>query len=72
MISLETMQDISDILDNRILIVALAACLIAQALKVVFDFAHHRKVNFRVLVETGGMPSSHSARWCCHGRGRLA
>ncbi|MEO0986299.1 MAG: divergent PAP2 family protein [Cyanobacteria bacterium J06639_14] len=55
------MQDISDILDNRILIVALAACLIAQALKVVFDFAHHRKVNFRVLVETGGMPSSHSA-----------
>lgn len=61
MTSLETMQDIGDILENRILIVALAACLLAQALKVVFEFAYHGKVNFRVLVETGGMPSSHSA-----------
>ena len=61
MTSLETMQDIGDILQNRVLIVALAACLLAQILKVVFEFARHGKVNFRVLVETGGMPSSHSA-----------
>ncbi|MEL6383376.1 MAG: divergent PAP2 family protein [Cyanobacteria bacterium J06626_18] len=55
------MQNISDILQNYVLIVALAACLLAQALKVVFEFAQHGKVNLRVLVETGGMPSSHSA-----------
>ncbi|MGF1523500.1 MAG: divergent PAP2 family protein [Leptolyngbyaceae cyanobacterium] len=61
MTSVETMQNIGDILQNYVLIVALAACLIAQALKVVFEFAQHGKVNLRVLVETGGMPSSHSA-----------
>lgn len=55
------MQDIGDILQNRVLLVALAACLLAQMLKVVVEFARHRKVNLRVLVETGGMPSSHSA-----------
>lgn len=55
------MQDISDILQNRVLIVALAACILAQVFKVVFEFAYHRKVNLRALVETGGMPSSHSA-----------
>lgn len=55
------MQDIGDIFQNRVLIVALVACLLAQALKVVVEFARHGKVNFRVLVETGGMPSSHSA-----------
>lgn len=61
MTSIDTMQNISDILQNYVLIVALAACLLAQALKVVFEFAQHGKVNLRVLVETGGMPSSHSA-----------
>jgi len=55
------MQDFGDILHNQVLIVALAACLLAQALKVVFEFMSHGKFNFRVLVETGGMPSSHSA-----------
>lgn len=55
------MQDISDILQNRVLIVALAACLLAQILKVVFEFSRCGKFNFHVLVETGGMPSSHSA-----------
>ncbi|MEM0979668.1 MAG: divergent PAP2 family protein [Cyanobacteria bacterium P01_H01_bin.58] len=55
------MQDIGDILQNRVLIVALAACIIAQVFKVVFEFVYHRKVNLRALVETGGMPSSHSA-----------
>lgn len=55
------MQDFGDILNNRVLVVALLACLLAQLLKLVFDFGKHRKVNVRVLVETGGMPSAHSA-----------
>lgn len=41
--------------------VALLACLIAQASKLVIELAKNRKFNFRVLVTTGGMPSSHSA-----------
>lgn len=59
--NVETMQDIGDILQNRVLIIALIACLLAQFLKLVFELIQHRKINFRVLVETGGMPSSHSA-----------
>ncbi|MEM1280829.1 MAG: divergent PAP2 family protein [Cyanobacteria bacterium P01_H01_bin.152] len=55
------MQDIGEIFHNRVLIVALAACLLAQFLKLVFELIVHRKINMRVLVETGGMPSSHSA-----------
>ena len=55
------MQNFTDILDNRVLLVALIACLVAQVLKVVFEFAKNRKLNLRVLVETGGMPSAHSA-----------
>jgi uncharacterized protein len=55
-----TMQDIGDILDNRVLLVALVACLIAQALKLVTELVKNRKLNIRVLVATGGMPSAHS------------
>jgi uncharacterized protein len=55
------MQDIGDILDNRVLLVALIACLIAQALKLLVELAKHRKLDVRVLVTTGGMPSAHSA-----------
>ena len=34
---------------------------IAQALKVILVSARQRRLNLRVLAETGGMPSSHSA-----------
>ncbi len=56
-----TMQDFGKILDNRVLLVALVACLIAQASKLVIELFKNRKVNLRVLVTTGGMPSAHSA-----------
>lgn len=55
------MQDIGEIFQNRILVVALLACLIAQLAKLAIEFIQHRKFNVRVLVTTGGMPSSHSA-----------
>lgn len=50
-----------DILNNHVLTVALIACLIAQASKLVIELAKNRKFNVRVLVTTGGMPSAHSA-----------
>jgi uncharacterized protein len=55
------MNDLGSILDNSVLVIALVACLFAQASKLIIELIIHRKVNFRVLVETGGMPSSHSA-----------
>lgn len=55
------MQNIGDILDNHVLMVALIACLIAQVLKLLVEFIRHGKITPRTLVETGGMPSAHSA-----------
>ncbi|MBF2006793.1 divergent PAP2 family protein [Chlorogloeopsis fritschii PCC 9212] len=55
------MQDIGDILENQVLVVALVACLIAQTLKLVIELIKNRKLNVRALVTTGGMPSAHSA-----------
>lgn len=55
------MQDIGDIFHNFALIIAISASLIAQVLKLAIELLRHGKVNFRTLVETGGMPSAHSA-----------
>lgn len=55
------MQDFGAIINNQVLLVSFAASLIAQSFKIIVDFMQNGKINFRVLVETGGMPSSHSA-----------
>lgn len=46
---------------NTPLLAALAAMLLAQILKVILVFATERRWAFDRLLETGGMPSSHSA-----------
>ncbi|MUL37395.1 divergent PAP2 family protein [Gloeocapsopsis dulcis] len=55
------MQDFGDILDNSVMLVAVIACLIAQASKLIVELIKNRKFDMRVLVTTGGMPSAHSA-----------
>ncbi|HLP90905.1 MAG TPA: divergent PAP2 family protein [Nostocaceae cyanobacterium] len=55
------MQDVGDILNNRVLLVALVACFAAQGLKLIIEVVKNRKLNINVLVTTGGMPSAHSA-----------
>lgn len=55
------MQDFGNILNNSVLLVAVVACLIAQASKLVVELIKNGKVNIRSLVGTGGMPSAHSA-----------
>jgi acid phosphatase family membrane protein YuiD len=55
------MQNIETILDNRVLIVSVLACLIAQGLKFFIELIRNGKVSIRYLVTTGGMPSAHSA-----------
>jgi uncharacterized protein len=47
--------------DNGVLWWGLAACGVAQLSKLLIELVVHRRWNPRVLVETGGMPSSHSA-----------
>ncbi|MFW6264302.1 MAG: divergent PAP2 family protein [Cyanobacteriota bacterium] len=55
------MQDVGNIFDNQVLLVAIVACLIAQVLKLIIEIIRDGKVNLRYLVTTGGMPSAHSA-----------
>lgn len=41
--------------------IALLAMVLAQVLKIFTFFVKHRKINFRVLVQASGMPSSHTS-----------
>ena len=45
----------------KFLLAPLVAWVIAQAAKVILTSMHQRRLNLRVLAETGGMPSSHAA-----------
>ena len=45
----------------RYLIAPLVAWVIAQVTKLVLVAVRQRRLDFRVLAETGGMPSSHAA-----------
>lgn len=55
------LHPVGEILDNHVLLIALCSSLTAQILKLFIELAQFRKVRFKVLFETGGMPSSHSA-----------
>ena len=55
------MTPLQALLDNGVLWWGLAACGSAQLSKLLIELVVHRRWNPRVLVETGGMPSSHSA-----------
>ena len=49
------------ILDNAVLAWGLAACGLAQVSKLLFELIFKQRWRPAVLIETGGMPSSHSA-----------
>lgn len=48
-------------IEHQALIAGVAALFSAQALKTLTNMAKERRINFRVAVGTGGMPSSHTA-----------
>jgi acid phosphatase family membrane protein YuiD len=58
---LEDIGPLAQLLDNGPLAWGLAACGVAQLSKLVIELVVHRRWRPAVLVETGGMPSSHSA-----------
>ena len=55
------MQNFGDILNNHVLLVAIAACVIAQVSKLFIELFKNGKFNPHVMTESGGMPSAHSA-----------
>ena len=52
---------LQEVLDNSSLAWGLAACGVAQLSKLFLELLLHRRWRPAVLIETGGMPSSHSA-----------
>lgn len=58
------MRVLVEISQNRVLLTALLAWCVAQALKVVFTFVSDRKIDIHRMFGLGGMPSSHSAVVC--------
>ena len=58
------MQYLQDLFHNKILIAALVAWAIAQAIKAILYTIVNREFRFERLVGSGGMPSSHAATVC--------
>ena len=50
-----------NIRDYKFLIIPIIAWATVQVFKFLADAVKNKKLNFKRLVETGGMPSSHSA-----------
>ncbi len=46
---------------NKVLLTAIVGSLSAQILKLFINYLNTKKLDFRILFSTGGMPSSHSA-----------
>ena len=55
------MHDLTGILSNRILLCALTAWFVAQALKIPTYWLVEKKLDWRRIRGAGGMPSSHTA-----------
>jgi hypothetical protein len=45
----------------EVILAAFIAAFTAQSLKLLFYYLKNKKINFKIITETGGMPSSHSA-----------
>lgn len=52
---------VDELLRNTSLTVPLLCWAVAQALKVIYHLTTQRKLDLRLLISAGGMPSSHSA-----------
>lgn len=52
-------------LHNKIFMTMISAWVIAQTIKVLIGVIRYKKFDFRWLVGTGGMPSSHAAGAAC-------
>jgi hypothetical protein len=55
----------TQIIQNKVFVVTLAAWVIAQAIKVFIGVIRQKRFDFRWLIGTGGMPSSHAAGAAC-------
>ena len=61
LLGVRLVETMNALFDNRILISAFLAWLIAQVSKTLYELIREHKLILRRLVSSGGMPSSHSA-----------
>ena len=54
-------MSMSAVFQNHVLWSALVAWVLAQGLKIPLDYIHSRRWNWALLLNVGGMPSSHAA-----------
>lgn len=59
------MNALTQIFTSKIFYVTTITWVIAQGMKVLISWIRHHKIDFRLFVGTGGMPSSHSALVSC-------
>lgn len=52
---------IAELLQNRVLIAAVAAWMIGQFLKIPLEYILNKRFNWGIIFSAGGLPSSHSA-----------
>jgi acid phosphatase family membrane protein YuiD len=53
-----------DFLNNKALLAALTAWFTAQVIKILITLIQEKRIDFALLMSSGGMPSSHSATVC--------
>jgi uncharacterized protein len=51
----------AEVLQNRIFLITVSVWFLAQLTKVMLGYFREKRFNFRWLIGTGGMPSSHAA-----------
>ncbi|NLM09345.1 MAG: divergent PAP2 family protein [Clostridiaceae bacterium] len=54
-------QFLLDILNNRAITTPVLAWFLAQSIKFIYSYIKNRKPDFRKFIDSGGMPSSHTA-----------
>ncbi|MFI3230749.1 MAG: divergent PAP2 family protein [bacterium] len=55
------MHGVQEFFENRIIIISIVAWFIAQVIKIIIDCFKNKTFNPKLIVSSGGMPSSHSS-----------
>lgn len=58
------MEYIKELASNKALIAAFVAWFTAQFIKIIINLIQEKKLDFGLIMSSGGMPSSHSATVC--------
>lgn len=52
---------LKQIMNNSILWIAILSWLVAQIIKIIINLLKYHKLDFKLIISSGGMPSSHSS-----------